>query len=243
MPPPLRPTRISPTTVVVPRGGPLVITPRDAPVIVSPPRGAGPIAADPKTRALALIAEVHAIKHQMSAAAYRLGVILKTLDDPTLIAAVGVRTFEELLVAHGLPSRITAIKYIALAQHFEEPDATAIGAEKGYALVRYAQALARPEEPKQLLARNAKLAGTLLRDASTADILRAVRDLAEKQRASAAAEDDTAQEADKAVRRLGAKLRKSGAPGAKLRRVRRGGAWRIAVELDPDEAAALAGAL
>ena len=238
MPPPLRPTRISPTTVVVPRGGPLVITPRDAPVIVSPPS-----AGDPKSRALALIDEVHAIKRQMSASAYRLGVILKTLDDPTIIVALGHTTFEELLDEHALPSRITALKYIALAEHFEEADATAIGAEKGYALVRYAQSLARPEEPKQLLARNAKLAGVLLRDASTADILRAARELFDKQRERAAAEDDSAEEADKAVRRLGAKLRRSGAPGAKLRRVRRGGAWRIAIELDPDEAAALAGAL
>ncbi len=212
-------------------------TPRGAPVIVSPP------ATDPKSRALALIAEVHEIKANMSAAAYRLGVILKTLDDPTLIVALGHTKFDEVLVAHELPSRMTALKYMALAEHFEEREATTIGAEKGYALVRYGRALARPEAATALLARNAKLAGVPLRDAAVADILRAARDLAEKQRESAVAEDDTADEADKAVRRLGAKLRKSGAPGAKLRRVRRGGAWRIAIELDPDEAAALAGAL
>lgn len=242
MPPPRGPTRISPTTVVVPRGGPAVVTPRDAPIVVSPPRGAGPGAAtDPKTRALALIAEVHAIKHTMSASAYRLGIVLKELAEPALIAALGCTSFEEVLAAHDLPSRMTALKYVALAEHFEESEATALGAEKGYALVRYGRALDQP--PTALLARNAKLAGVLLRDASAADILRAARDLAEKQRESAAAEDDTADEADKAVRRLGAKLRKSGAPGAKLRRVKRGGAWRVVIELDPDEAAALAAAI
>ncbi|MBN8613606.1 MAG: hypothetical protein J0L92_23625 [Deltaproteobacteria bacterium] len=235
MPPPLRPTRISPTTVVVPRGGPLVITPRDAPVIVSPPS-----AGDPKSRALALIDEVHAIKHQMSASAYRLGVVLKALSAPPMIAALGCTNFDDVLLAHDLPSRMTALKYITLAEHFDEPEATAIGAEKGYALVRYGRALARPEAPTALLARNVKLAGVPLRDASTAEILRAVRDLMEKQREGAAAEDDTADEADKAVRRLGAKLRKAGAPGAKLRRVRRGSAWRVLIELDADEAAALA---
>jgi hypothetical protein len=223
--------------VVVARGGPLVITPRDAPIVVSPPRGPS-APADPKARALALIAEVHAIKHAMSASAYPLGVVLKALGDPELIAALGCKTFEEVLAAHDLPSRMTAIKYVALAEHFEESEATALGAEKGYALVRYGRALEQP--PTALLARNAKLAGVLLRDASAADILRAARDLAEKQRQGAATEDDTADGANKAVRRLGSKLRKSGAPGAKLRRVRRGGAWRVVIELDPDEAAALA---
>ena len=238
MPPPRRPV----INVVVPRGGPLVVTPRDAPVVVSPPRGAGPSAAtDPKTRALALVAEIHAIKDQMSASAYRLGVVLKALAEPEMIAALECTSFEEVLAAHDLPSRMSALKYVALAEHFEEREATALGAEKGYALVRYGRALDQP--PTTLLARNAKLAGVLLRDASAADILRAARDLAEKKRDSAATEDDTADEADKAVRRLGAKLRKSGAPGAKLRRVRRGGAWRVVIELDPDEAAALAGAL
>ena len=225
-PPPRLPTRVSPTTVVVARDVPLVTT-----------------AGDPKSRALALVAEVHAIKHQMSASAYRLGVVLRALSAPAMVAALECTSFEEVLAAHDLPSRMTALKYVALAEHFDEPVATELGAEKGYALVRYGRALARPEEPTALLARNAKLAGVPLRDASAAEILRAARDLLDKQRESAAAEDDSATAADKAVRRLGAKLRKAGARGAKLRRMRRGGTWRVVVELDADEAAALAAAL
>lgn len=240
MPPPLRPTRVSPTTVVLPRGAPLVTTPRGGPPIVVTP---APVALDAKGQALALIAEVHAIKHQMSAQAHRVGVLLKALSGEPMLAALGCASFDDLLVTYDLPNRMTALKYIALAEHFGEAEAIALGAEKGYALVRYGQALPRPEKPALLLSRDAKLSGVLLRDSPAAAILRAARELAERQREGAAAEDDTAQEADRAVRRLGSKLRRAGAPGAKLKRVRRGGAWRVIIELDADEALALAGHL
>ncbi|MBK9388619.1 MAG: hypothetical protein IPN34_27725 [Planctomycetes bacterium] len=118
--------------------------------------------------------------------------------------------------------------------HFGEAEAIELGAEKSHALVRYGQALARQESPTLLLSRDAKLAGVLLRDSTAAAILKAARELVERRRAGAAADDDTAQEVDRAVRRLGAKLRRAGAPGAKLKRVRRGGAWRVTIELDAD---------
>lgn len=237
MPPPLRPTRLSPTTVVIPRGAPLVSTPRGGPPLVVTP---GPLAADARAEALALIAEVHAIKQQMGAHVHRLGVILRALQSDRMIKALGCESFDEVLAAHDLPSRMTALKYIAVAEHFGEAEARLLGAEKGYALVRYAQALPRPEAPALLLSREAKLAGVLLRDSPATAILRAARELTEQRRAGAAAEDDTAQEADRAVRRLGSKLRRAGAPGAKLKRVRRGGTWRVTIELDADEALELA---
>ena len=62
-------------------------------------------------------------------------------------------------------------------------------------------------------------------------------------RARAEAEDDTVAEADAAVRKLGARLRKAGAATAALRRVRKHGRYMVAVLLDPDEAVAVAEAL
>jgi hypothetical protein len=54
------------------------------------------------------------------------------------------------------------------------------------------------------------------------------------------AEDDTVEEAERAVRRLRSKLTRGVAPTASFRRRRRGGTHRVLVELDADEALALA---
>ena len=195
-------------------------------------------ARDAKARLEALVAELHAIKDQMAAFVYRTGTILRELQQREMIGAGECTSFEELLEKYDLPPRFTASKYMAVAETFAERDAVRLGLEKGYALVRYAKLVGTPAPV--LVAQNPRIGERSLLDSDAAALGEAIRELQVQRRGGVEADEDTAEEADKAVRRLGPRLRHAGAPNASLRRVRRGSRYRVLVELDPDEAMALA---
>lgn len=174
----------------------------------------------------------------MAQMVYRVGGLMRELQDRQIVAAAECRTFEEVLEKYELGARVSAFKYMTVAETFDERDATRLGPERGYALARYAKLVGTPAP--RLLADNARIGGKPLLELGPKAIGEAIRDLQIRRRAGAEAEDDTAEEADRAVRRLGSRLRAAGAPHASLRRVRRGSRWLVLVELDPDEALALA---
>ena len=177
------------------------------------------------------------MKSRMAQMLFRAGNILRELQHPDLLAAGGCRTFGELLEKYELPAKPTAAKYIAVAESFEEPEAMRLGVDKGYAVVRYARLLGTPAPV--LVAQNPRVGDKTLMDSGATAISRAIREIVAQRRVEAEADDDTAAETDKAVRRLGSRMRRAGAPTAELRRVRRGSRYLVRVELDPDEALAL----
>jgi hypothetical protein len=205
-----------------------------APTAPAPDRDSG------RARLGRLVAEIRAMKDQMSKMVHRTGMLLAELQKPEMIAAGGCKTFDELADKFSLPSRITAMKYVAVATSFSEHEAVELGVDKGYALVRYAAAVPRFGPPRQLLAANPRIAGVGIREISSKALLDALRATRAKQREAADAGDDTAQEADRAIRRLRTKLAREIAPSASFRRKRRGSTHRVLVELDADEALALA---
>jgi hypothetical protein len=197
-----------------------------------------------RQRTESLIAEVHAIRRDIAKQLYRLGVVLRELQRPEVLATVRCATYDELHARYGLVAKMTAEKYLALVAHFSEPQAIELGVEKGYQVVRYsAQVLASRKAPAALLRENPRIAGIALREHTGSTLSAAIRAWSDARRKRTEESDDTVQEADGAVRKLGGRLRKLVAPGASLRRVKKRGAWRVVIELDPDEALELASRL
>lgn len=71
---------------------------------------------------------------------YELGAALKQLRDEKLYAALGYRTFDELLAKRRPIGRTQAYKLIALVENVTRDQALALGEEKAYALARLAKA-------------------------------------------------------------------------------------------------------
>ncbi len=131
---------------VSPAGGPLV------PTVVP----AVPLAPTLPLRARfeALIDELHRLRGEMNRAVHRCGTILRELATDEMLAFAEVTEFGELLEKYDLPSRMYAMKYMTVAQHFTEEEAARLGVERSYAIIRGAAALPSPVAPRALLARN-----------------------------------------------------------------------------------------
>lgn len=210
-------------------------------VILAPVRAADSLKG--RARVEALIAEVHAIKASVSANWHRLGVILNELARNETLSDIECESFTKLLQHYELMPRLNAFRYMSLASTFTEEEVSEIGTEKGLALIRYAKASGGKTEPAALLRGNAKIAGHLVRDHTVATLRSAVTTIHSRRREREEASDDTVEEANTAVRKLGAAMRRNGARGATAKRVRRNGVFLVRVELDPDEAVALAASL
>ncbi len=87
-------------------------------------------------------------------------------------------TFEALLDAHDLGSRMTAHKYITVADVFLEEHVRFIGGmEKAYLLIRWVRRRDAKAEPKELLAPGTKVLGKLVPELSVRDLRAALREL------------------------------------------------------------------
>jgi hypothetical protein len=206
-------------------------------VILAPLRAPDGLAGRP--RALALIEELHQIKARVGAEAYRVGVILRELAAPEMVAALGCATFNDVLEEHRIATRISAFRSMAIAEAYTEDEAAELGVEKGYALIRYAKAMGDKTAPAMILRNDVKVGGTLVRDHTAASLTDVIVRARTRMREREEAESDTAQDANRAVRKLGPKLRSHGAPTAKLQQRRKGSRYVVRIELDPDEAMAL----
>lgn len=182
----------------------------------------------------------------MTSMIHRTGTLLRALQDPALVAALGCASFDEVLARFELPIRPTAIKYIAVAEAFSAEDARQLGGvERGYALVRYTNAVvnadkapAQQKTPAEVMRLNPtfvrKPVLSYLPDALHA----AIKAHLDARRWREAEGDDTAEQVDRAVRKMGPRFRRLGAPGARLKRVKRRGKYVVQIELDADEAMA-----
>ena len=229
---------VGPMRTLAPIRQPITPPIRTAPLAVSP-SGAAAL----KAQALALIAELKDIKGQMSRLVYRTGTIFLALSTKEMLASLGHTTLWEVLEEHELAAKMTAVKYMTVASSFSETDAQTIGVEKGYALAKYVAATGAGAAPAMMWRSNPTIARMPLKEHTALTLSRATVTYKTNLRERADAEDDTAIEAIAAARKLGAKMRRAGAKTAKLRHVRRGGRFMVAVLLDPDEAMILAEAL
>ena len=124
-----------------------------------------------------VIAEIERHGEATGMAAYEQGLRFLELSKPKRYRdELGYRTFEELLVARDLPSRMTAYKLIEVVSTFSQPEVKQLGGvARTYALVRFVKRQNENADPRKLLAPNARVLGRALADVKTSEIEKAMR--------------------------------------------------------------------
>jgi hypothetical protein len=182
-----------------------------APAHAAPTRAspvAGPLVAAPaalgRLSAEQLIAQVGRYEASSTSNAYALGQILRELSLPKRFRdELGFESFEELLEARSLPSRVTAFKLITVVSTFSDAETQQLGGtEKSYALIRFAKQSGN-SDPRRMLAPNARVLGRAVAAISTREINRGLRGEPDASSPEAVA-------ARKASARLGSALRRAG---------------------------------
>ena len=139
---------------------------------------------------------------------YDLGAALKELLDKKLYAALGYRSFDELLAKRNVLGRTQAYKLIAVVRELPRARAVEIGQERAYALVAVAAATPEADTAGSLLTTGIKVRGKTkdLSQLSKRDLEEVAREV--RPRKTSAAQKDAETAARKAQRGLrGRKLR------------------------------------
>ena len=212
---------------------------RPAPPAPTPPR-AQPVARPaipPATRLAAMTGDqvIEQIRRHTAASlgeTYGLGLCLQELSRPNRYAdELGFGTFEELLAARQLPSRMTAHKLITVVSTFSEREVRQLGTvEKCFEIVRFFKKQDPNADPRKALAPNARVLGRAVADVSAADLNRALRE-------DAASEEEN-EAALRASARLGEALRR--AEIECRMRTHAHGSLCVSVHLSPEDAIELA---
>ncbi len=130
---------------------------------------------DPKAMsAEQLVTQIASYEAASASNSYALGLCLQELSQASRYRdELGFDTFEALLVARKLPSRMTAFKLIRVVSTYSEQEVTKLGGPaKSYAFIRLAKRQGRNADPRRFLAPNAKIAGLAVSALSLRDIER-----------------------------------------------------------------------
>jgi len=185
-----------------------------------------------------LIRVVHAEREEATRAFYAMGLALRELSRKERYKdELGFATFEELVDARYLTSRMTAAKLIAVASTFPAPQAQKLGVEKSYALIRYASVKGQPRDAVRLAISNAVIDGEPVLTISVRELVRATQRLRESLDPPEPSENENA--ARRAARALQAALRRHGQKSAAAHAHRAGGEWVVQVHLSQDDAESL----
>jgi len=186
------------------------------------------------SRAEELLALIERRKVTIAEDFYDIGAALRELAQDKLYAALGLRSFEELLAKRGVMGRTQAFKLIEVVKTFSRGQALALGQEKAYALIRYTAATPADDDPREI-ASSGKLGRRSLAAMGRRDVEDAVRDVRTRVRGSAKAKVSPEERAaNAAARTWQAALRASGAKKATAKARKVEGAWcveaRVAVD-------------
>ncbi len=217
--------RISRTRVAKPsRPGPTA--PRVRPAPSPTPARPGGIRAEVE-------AEVRQIRERLTlveAEFYAIGKQLLALDRPEVLAAFGVKTFDQFLDAHVMPAG-SAHRYMTVAREYDAAQAAELGVTKAYHLVQYARLAATPFRASVLARRDVKI-GLPKRPISTltaVDVADAVRRLKMDQGKAAIPKPSTRERS--AAKRLVAQFEDRFGLDATMRIDKKRGVLRLEVKL------------
>jgi hypothetical protein len=110
------------------------------------------------SRAARLLRTIERRKERVRGAFYDIGAALAELADKKLYRALGYTSIAELVVHREIMSPAQAFKFIEVARRFSRAEATALGAEKAYALARYATRAGADADLASFLARGFPIA-------------------------------------------------------------------------------------
>lgn len=168
---------------------------------------------------------------------YELGIALKQLRDEKLYAALGYRTFDELLAKRRPIGRTQAYKLIALVENVTRDQALALGEEKAYALARLAKATPAADTVGSILETGIEMGSSHKRvKGMTVRQIEEARRRVQKPRRSSpeeAAARTAARDSQRTLRARGI--------AARVSVTRRGKKWWAAIEIPIDKLSLLAG--
>lgn len=189
-----------------------------------------------RKRALDLFAYIQRRKARVVEDFFDIGQALHELQEKKLYAVLGYDNMRAMVEAEDLVSMTQATKLIAIARAYPREEALALGLERAYLLIRYAEVTPEVDSPRVLVETNAKIGRRPIRELPVSALKEATR--AAQQRAKKA-DDPEERAARKAARELQARLRRRGAEHASVVAFRRGGAWELRVEIAVEHAALL----
>ncbi len=194
-----------------------------------------------KRRAEELLSVIGRRKQQISEAFYEIGLALRELQKRKLHVALGFSSFAAMLQARDVMSAAQAFKLIKLVASVPREQALAMGQEKAFALVRYAEATPEVDTPQILLETGTLPGGKRLADASVRELDAALKGMssARKKKGKASPEELTAHGE---AASLQAALRKLGAKDAVVTAARTGGDWWLRAHVRVASSAVLRGA-
>lgn len=162
-----------------------------------------------RARLAELVGEIRRRGSTVVDAFYDIGAALVEIVDRKLYAAAGHETFEDFLEAEELMSPRQAGKLVAIARKVPRPRALALGTERAYALLGYAEATS---DARVLRAADATLGGRPVAEVTVREIAEATRAARAKRRPARADPEarERAREEREAVEGLRALLREVG---------------------------------
>lgn len=188
--------------------------------------------AKPAVQAEGLVRDIAKRRARIAEDFYEIGVALEKLSKPKLYKSLGYVSFEKLLQARRVMSRVQAVKLISVAQAYPKKLALRLGVEKGYALIRYTAATPAVDVARILASANALVGGKRVLQLSAKEL----RDETKRLTSGPAPSDEDVKAARRSARELQRRLRAKGAKSAKVRAERDGARWKLQIEVDASEA-------
>lgn len=192
-----------------------------------------------KTRAKRLVADVKKRSTKIAEEAHAVGKALAQLSEARNYAALGYKSFDELLKGEKLMGRTTAHQLMAIAETYSLEQVRKLGVSKAYALISYAEATPKLDYAPIMLDNNVRIGNKYISAMTVGEI----NDAASRVRkASGRAKPRSNQEkvASAEARKVQARLRKQGFGDAKATAVRDENRWRVQVIVDAADAGELA---
>lgn len=168
-----------------------------------------------RPQAEALLAHVQRNMGLIKDAFFEIGLALTELNNNRMYLALGHATFADMLEARGLMSQAQANKLIAVATLLPREAAVRLGAEKSYALTRYAQASA-PSGGLAGLLESGKVKGRSLDTVTLRELTELTRDVRGPRKTG---KEDSRAEARSQARKAQSALRKAGMSMARVEAV------------------------
>lgn len=197
------------------------------------------VSAADKRRAEELLSLIGRRKQQISEAFYEIGLALRELQKKKLHVALRFSSFAAMLQARDVMSAAQAFKLIKLVSSVPRDQALAMGQEKAFALVRYAEATPEIDTAQLLLETGTLPGGKRLADASVRELDAAVKGMSGAKKKGKRSPDELAAHNEAATTQ--AALRKLGAKDAVVTAARISGEWWLRAQVRVGSSAVLHG--
>jgi hypothetical protein len=195
-----------------------------------------------KSHANELLARIIARKNDIARAFYDIGQALGEIHEKKLYGALGYDSFDAMLIDRSIMTGQYARRLIQVAAAFDREQAQRLGADKAYALVRYAARTKLADDPVEYLNDGFPVAGGKRRpveQVAVSEITAATRVAVLRQKGQHGASEAARRVAASAAREVSAKLRPRTDDQAEVTHVFRHGSWWLQIVIPAEMAKAV----